>query len=115
MFGVIHRRALHKHTRCKLDDAYEAGLVLDAECDPVRVLGVIRTGFYNVLYESGIIEPMKLSDESDLVKKYKTQLEAAKGTELPVMSGETWLNGFAYWNPHSNKLLEGDELDWSSK
>ena len=50
---VIHRRALHRFTRSKLDEAYEEGLVLDAECEPVRILGAIRENFYSVLFESG--------------------------------------------------------------
>jgi len=50
---IIHKRALHKYSRSKLDDDYENGIVTDAECAPVRVLGPLQEGFYRVLFESG--------------------------------------------------------------
>ena len=37
----------------------------------------------------GIIEPMKLGEESELVKRYKTQLEPEADPVLPVMSAAT--------------------------
>jgi len=48
---LVHRRALHKYTRSKLDDAYEQGI--DAEGEPVRILSTIRESFYSVLFASG--------------------------------------------------------------
>ena len=63
----------------------------------------------------GIIEPMKLGEESELVKRYKTQLELEADPELPVMSAATWLRGFEYWNPYNAKQLQNEDLDWSSK
>ena len=50
---VEHRRALHKWTRCKLDDDYEAGIVTDASSEPVRILSLIDGEKYSVLFESG--------------------------------------------------------------
>ena len=50
---IFHKRDCHKWVRTKLDDDYENGLVTDAECLPVRVLGPLQEGFYRVLFESG--------------------------------------------------------------
>ena len=86
---VVHRRALHKHTREKLPAGYDSE-VYAAESGDVRAVLAKTNQGYNCVLACGRFEELPLTDDHKLVKAFEE--EQSRSSDLHTFAMDEWLH-----------------------